>query len=407
MTHIALSPVRSNRVGLLLCILTGACDQPKGSESSATTDSAGVTIVTNDLSQLTAVCAVGTEPQVTIGSVDREQYELHRVSGATRLTDGRIVLVNRGTQQLRFYDRAGRYQMSAGRGPGEFSNAFYIWVMRGDTIWAGDYPPWQFLVFRPDGQWVKTVRPRPEYVDMPNVILVHDDGRSVLGTGTRSLNSHFERRPITVAVHGAKGELIDTIGTYPDRRLGKIDLPGSPIIDPLFESFAQIVAAGSRVVVAHTSEPRVSILTIASQLRTDRIIRWTTESRTVSSGHIQAERKRIAALYEDLDPATRRRWVEPMVTEKRPVADRFPAFASLMAGRDGRIWIRNYPRPQDTQTQRWLAFSRVGCRATLPELDQILEFGADYFLALDRDDLGVERVVQYSLASPRAGGGNP
>jgi hypothetical protein len=36
----------------------------------------------------------------------------------------------------------------------------------------------------------------------------------------------------------------------------------------------------------------------------------------------------------------------------------------------------------------------------LPEVDQVYEIGSDYMLALDRDDLGVERVVLHSLAGP-------
>ena len=148
------------------------------------------------------------------------------------------------------------------------------------------------------------------------------------------------------------------------------------------------------------------ILEPALQLQPRRIVRWTTESRAVSASDIDAERKKVAAQYGDLDPAMFRRMVAPLVSEKRPVSDRFPAFSSAMVGRDDRVWIREYPRPQATQTQRWMAFGsdgRFACRTTLPELDQILEFGADYLLALDRDDLGVERIVQYSIAAPAAG----
>jgi hypothetical protein len=36
----------------------------------------------------------------------------------------------------------------------------------------------------------------------------------------------------------------------------------------------------------------------------------------------------------------------------------------------------------------------------MPDLDEILEVGADYFLALQRTDLGIERVVQYSVGAP-------
>lgn len=42
-----------------------------------------------------------------------------------------IALVNQGSQQLRVYDADGRHLFSAGgegRGPGEFADAFQIWL---------------------------------------------------------------------------------------------------------------------------------------------------------------------------------------------------------------------------------------------------------------------------------------
>lgn len=66
-----------------------------------------------------------------------------------------------------------------------------------------------------------------------------------------------------------------------------------------------------------------------------------------------------------------------LVSDKRPVADQFPAMSSLRVGRDGRLWIREY------QTPRFADY---------------LEFGSDYLLALDTDSLGVERVKQFTLS---------
>ncbi|MFQ5702894.1 MAG: hypothetical protein ACE5HT_02620 [Gemmatimonadales bacterium] len=65
-------------------------------------------------------------PTVDIGEQQHDpNYQLFRVASAIRLSDGRIVIANAGTQELRFYDPDGMYDATtggAGDGPGEFRN---------------------------------------------------------------------------------------------------------------------------------------------------------------------------------------------------------------------------------------------------------------------------------------------
>jgi hypothetical protein len=82
------------------------------------------------------------------------------------------------------------------------------------------------------------------------------------------------------------------------------------------------------------------------------------------------------------------------------VADRFPAFGILRLGRDGRLWIREFPKPRETTGHRWIAFTADGefdCRLATPRFAEVYEFGADYVLVQDPDSLGVERVRQYPI----------
>lgn len=382
---------------------------PSGKSAIIRHDSAGIQITENDLKGLQATCELGPSPMVAIGTEEGdEEYQLFRVFGARRLSDGRIALVNQGSQQLRFYDQQGRFVSQTGRageGPGEFRDAFYLWVLPGDTVWVGDYRPWRFLVFGPDGQWVRTVQADPMYINTA-VTSVLDDGRFILAARPRPnpAGTQFELTHLTVAIHGADGALIDTIGTYPNGRWGRVDdTPGAVTLYPLFESFTRVTSIGSHIVIAHTSEPQFSLLSATDEVRVEQIVRWTPGDRAISSGDIAAERQRLAEPYEDLDPDLRRRLLAPLVSQDRPVADQFPAFAAVWAGRDGRIWVEQYARPDKPDTHEWLAFDAEGrfqCRATIPAFDEILEFGEDYLLVKDRDELGVERVFQYSLSPP-------
>ncbi len=392
-----------------LCLASCSADDT-GSSVTTMRDSAGIAITENDLASLTSSCAISSAPTVSIGSVEGDEaYQLHRVFGARRLSDGRIVLVNQGSQSIRFYDASGKFVGQAGRpgrGPGEFENAFYHWVLPGDTIWVGDYRPWQFHVFAHDGTWRRTVRPSPQYNNSPEVMDVLDDGRSVLGA--RELESRsptgFTLQHLTVVVHGPDGALVDTLGRYPNGRIGNMgEGPAGLWMGPLFESFTRVAASGSRIVVGHGSVAELSVHRAGDSIRLERLIRWTTGDRRVTSDAIAAERKRLREQYPDLDPAMFRRLVVPLIREDRPAADVFPAFAGIIPGRDGRIWVREYPTPDRADTRSYLGFDPEGrllCRMTTPAFDNIFELGSNYMLALHRDSLGIERVLQYQVTGP-------
>lgn len=397
--------------GVVLLAALGACEgSAPGSDAIVVSDSSGVALVSNDLTRLDAACTVDAMPMLSVGTDDGDDEDvLHRVFGATRLTDGTIVLVNGGSQQIRFYTPQGRFLRAAGRegrGPGEFSDAFYIHWLPGDTLYVGDYRPFQFLVFGPDGNWVRTVRPTPLYPNSPGTMNVLRDGRLVLGDQdvfTRDDPGAFRERTMSLMLHAADGSLTDTVARLPNGRWGQAEPgPQYPWIFPLFESFAVMAARDDRIVLGHASEAELRVHRAGAGLPVDRIIRWSVGDRAVRSEDISAERARYSAQYASVPAAQRAVLVEPMLSEKRPVADRFPAFGRLRLARDGRIWVREFPRPQDPPEHRWLGFEpdgRFACRLVTPRYDDILEFGADYILTHERDTLGVERVRQYRLSA--------
>jgi hypothetical protein len=397
----------------LFAALTVVACSTGDADSGVTTmrDSAGVAIAENDLTRLTSTCSIAPEPTVSIGAAEGEEaYQLYRVFGARKLSDGRIVLVNQGSQQLRFYDAKGKFLTATGRegrGPGEFENAFYLWVLPGDSVWVGDYRPWQFHVFGPDGTWKRTVRPTPQYINSPEVINVLDDGRSVLANGGSFANrspTGFTLQHITVVVHGPDGTLIDTVGTYPNGLIGNMgEDPSGPWMGPHFESYTRVAAAGSRIAIGHGSISELSVYRVADSVRLERLLRWTTVDRTVSADDIAAERTRLREQYPELDPAMFKRMVAPLISENRPAAKVFPAFSGIVVGRDGRFWVREYPTPDRADTRSYLGFDpdgRLLCRLVVPAFDNVFEIGSNYLLALDRDSLDVERVFEYPITGP-------
>ncbi|HEU4801483.1 MAG TPA: hypothetical protein VFS94_12730 [Gemmatimonadales bacterium] len=385
-------------IGLMLVV--AACGSADGASGGITVrDSAGVQIVEHELAALDAVCRVDSVPSVRIGVAEGpEEYMFYRLFGATQLSDGRIVIVNQGSQEIRYYAPDGTFLQRAGRGgegPAEFSNAFYIWQTRGDTVYVGDYRPWQFEVFSPEGEWIRGVRPEPPYANLPGVISVLADGRLVLAKDEswKFGAPGFVPDSLTVVVHSADGTRSDSLVRLENGHWGRPGGSNSVRSYRFFESFAQVSARGSTIALGHGSRPELRLYGASEAPALQSIVRWSVPDRAVTPSDVDAERDRINDEYGNPD----------LVDAAQPVADSFPAFSWVEMGRDGRIWVREYRRPTEPSGQRWIGFDgsgRFACTATMPSDDVVLEFGADYVLMKDPDADGVERVSRFRLGAP-------
>lgn len=102
-------------------------------------------------------------PDVSIGVVEgASEYELFDVDGAIRLSDGRIVVANAGSRELRYFDPAGRFLARAGGnggGPGEFRYLRRIFRFGSDSVLAVDWDANRLSIFDAQGQFVHTTTP--------------------------------------------------------------------------------------------------------------------------------------------------------------------------------------------------------------------------------------------------------
>jgi len=119
------------------------CGSDQGARRSAGRDSAGVTIVENALAAEGSGAVglpwrVAEEPSLEIGAPGGpDEYQLYRVRGVSRLSDGSIAVVNGGTNELRVYGPDGAFRGAAGGqgdGPGEFRAVRPAGRLGGDTL---------------------------------------------------------------------------------------------------------------------------------------------------------------------------------------------------------------------------------------------------------------------------------
>jgi hypothetical protein len=98
---------------------------------------------------------------IQIGEVDgADHYELHNAVSAVRLSGGTIVVLNAGSQQLRFFNTRGEFLRSTGArgaGPGEFRRPERIHVTQADTLSVYDSGLGRESWFDPSGTFVRTV----------------------------------------------------------------------------------------------------------------------------------------------------------------------------------------------------------------------------------------------------------
>ena len=144
------------------------CDTPGGPAVTAVSrDSAGITIVENsrpDVSILDRWHFV--EPPIVVLGVDEgtPPQQFSNIVGAARLSDGRIVIADGQSKEVRYFDEEGTHLLTVGgpgEGPGEFRFLMRLNRLPGDTIMAGGWPLGWAARFDPQGRYVGNTRLGP------------------------------------------------------------------------------------------------------------------------------------------------------------------------------------------------------------------------------------------------------
>lgn len=133
---------------------------------TASRDSADVVIVESESPAWDdgEAWSVAADPSVSIGVVDGEAaYQLDRVRAVASAPDGRIVVANAGSSEIRVYDSAGQHLVSfggTGEGPGEFRRVGSM-VLLGDTVAVFDEAAQRLTTFDLSGALIGTTTFEP------------------------------------------------------------------------------------------------------------------------------------------------------------------------------------------------------------------------------------------------------
>jgi hypothetical protein len=395
--------------------------------AQATRDSAGIRIVENRRPLLSAARAWRVEPRawLQIGRVaggadpvgQDTVYELLRVMGVARLSDGRIAVANQGSHTVRFYDARGRYLSAAGRegdGPAEFRQILAMKQIRGDTLFVYDLGEIEF--FTGDGKHVR----RGERRIGSQLSFVYPS--AILGDGSYGGPDYQEAQMEVRMRRGDTDPYLVPIAHVTENglRLDTVGFVAGPLRPArgqpnVFRLWPIAGAAGDRLVWGVPE--RYELRTHAVGDGSSSSIRRRAEPVRVEERHRDAFRRYLVdAPGEDgrpLRPEMRARREQQARNTVFP--EHFPYFSALLGDRAGNLWVRRYdyrdamPRPGPSSVHtiaapsQWDVFDGQGrwvCTVELPASFTPLEIGGDYMAGVWRNEDDVEHVRFHRLIKP-------
>ena len=397
------SPIRPSLLPATILFTFAACaDNPEDSSApepqSQLRDSAGIQIVENarpaDGSRLD--WRIGPEPAISIGVLEGEDpYMLFGVRDATKLPDGRIVVVNAGTMELRVFDALGTHLATwggRGEGPGEFRNLVRVEPFPGDSIVAWEWLAKRMSVFDSQGNFVRTIRLARSLDDH------HDLGPvTVLRDGTiLASQDPISVDPVVVELWDGDGELRNSLGTHPGSERHVIESFTRMGLPKTFGRTFELGSWGELVVVSGTDRYEMKAFSTNGTLA--RIVRLDLERRAPTTAHIGAYLDhQVSRLASNSQTELFRELFESV-----PVAEHLPAFSSIMSDALNHLWVEEYEAlGEERPGIIWTVFDPEGWVlgfVETPEQLEIYEIGGDYILGKTvSEELGVESVQVWPL----------
>jgi hypothetical protein len=374
-----------------------SCAEPGATGGSVVRrDSAGVAIIESTAPRWGSVPAwrVDTIPVLDLTTTGEGlAHEFDRVSDATRLADGSIVVADEGAAEVRRYTPAGEFAGAFGRqgnGPGEFRRLTSVHAAAGDSLSVFDFWQGRLTIFRMGDVGARTAdlahlgtRVRRVSPIAPGRFagLVH-------GYPDAAVRGLY-RVPYTVVVFEPSSAVVDTVATVAGSEGYQFDHGDAR---PLFGRNGAFAVHHGEVFVGDGDSLRIDAYGADGTLR--RIVRVPGFDLSLTDAERAAER--AARLPDGPVPAFIRE-----VADALPDPVTRPAYAGLHVDADGYVWAPAFhgtseaDRPIECRIfapdGEWLG------SLTLPARFTILEVGDDWILGVRRDALDVESVRVYHL----------
>ena len=355
--------------------------------SYATRDSADILIAENTgFPSPEDSWVVEADPFLSIGGVSAAPpAQFTVVMQAARFGDGRLVVLENETSELRFFDAEGRHLRTAGgrgEGPGEFEYASTFARLTGDTVLVEAID--RYISFASNGDYVGEWR-----IDSSDLV-----ARERAACGPSALLADGS------LLHCALGQP-ETGGRWGSRLVAQhlrvtpdgTELPLGFYVGPdegvLFSSGTWVASGGSPMIVAIVNNPEYSVEVWSPEGRLVRVIRRLDGRRAPTDQEVEAAME-MAMRLPPMGPAPTRPEIPELV----------PTSFGLTVGIHGDVWVRRAPvRGMQGETV-FDAFDREGRfrgEVRFEGYFWLYEVGDDYLLGTRLDELGVPHIQLHRL----------
>jgi len=383
-----------------------ACAPDPSTSGFTVRDSAGVRILATTASVDSTVLpwTVDPEPSLDIGTAaGDESRQLFGVGDVLRLSDGTIVLENRGSSEIRFFDASGKGVRStggSGDGPGEYRVLAGLAEAPDGSLVAFDRGLGRFTTLGAESTLKGTVQLQPTRSSVHPLRLYRLAG--YLGEGTVVLVAYaypadMQPRPMVYwdsvpsLAYSLDGTLRDTVAEFSGMDMYAT---GSSTGHLWFGRLSSVDVQGGEIFITDGGAYEVRVYGPDGHLR--RILRHERGPRSVTAEEEELLKDWFFARAADEEG---RRRVRKMLSEY-PRAQQKPWISNLIVDETGAVWVEEWESRFVSAPRTWGVFSAEGRwigSIRLPARFVPRRIGRDYVLGLWRDDLDVEHVQKYRL----------
>ena len=388
------SPVTVRHLRIAAALTVAAVSaSPAAAQHPTVRDSAGITIVENPRVAAPRVAfTVSATPTVEVtGRNDVLEYLFSpNVSAVARLSDGRVVVGDQWSFNVRVFDAKGKYQRtfgSMGSGPGQLAPITRIFILPADTIAVVDG---RINLFTPDGRFIRVESMGAQGMT-PIGRLTNGDWVTRRGTGTDSV------RVFRVARAAAGASAADTgirLAVYDprDRTLGR---SGAYVMNALgstpFLPFVMIAGLPNGFLMGDGKTFEILDYSANGKLR--RIIRRDVDQTLTEAMKARYKEGELSGKWGEAKDAAEQRVRGAVYPPK------IPAFQRLLTDPTGRIWAQHHIITP-LEPLQWSVFDPSGKMlgvVTVPLGFRVFEVGSDYMLGRLRDAKGQAHIQLYTL----------
>ena len=412
-------------VAATIFVASAACESAIPVIHTIHTDSAGISIATavEPLWGPGEGWTVENEPIVEIGTVSGPpEYQFTDVVAVVRLTNGDIVVADRGASELRSYDASGGFQWHTGRsgeGPGEFASLDFLGITDGDTLVAYDADLMRAQVFDAQGNLARVLR----------VTISEDGAARESAVADKAVGVVDGLLLVRFSEYG--GEIPTGIVRWPRERLAAVDL-GDGTARSLLElpgAEAQVggLEGGGYSHGAYVFAKGPEYATAAGHVAVIDTEAWLVQLISPQDGSVRAVFRRKVALREataalfdlHLDGVMKAAFADQQAPPEavdalrrswraRPRAPTLPVLRAIHLDITGHVWVQPYylagaePPPFEIHAPdgTWLGGVSVPpglARGFNQYQAPYLAIGRDYILGVWADDLDVQYVRMYRI----------